>query len=164
MGRARSPKPIPPPVATAARLQRVEDLLCGGNPPTRVVETVSAEYGVTERQVFLDVAKVRDRWAREAEATRPEKRAELLVQVDDLYRRCIDGNDRKTAATALQLKADLHGLRIRPMAALVAPNAKPKDIDAWLSAALGFAAAGAAETDGGDEGDGVGSGGRGRGR
>ena len=41
---------------------------------------------------------------------------------------CVEANDRKAAVAALQLKADLHGARMRPMAALVQPNATPATI------------------------------------
>jgi hypothetical protein len=95
---------------------------------------------------------VRDRWAKESEEGRPRRRAELEQQADDLYNRCIMAGDRKVAVQALQLKADLHGARIRPMAAIIQPGAKPKDVDAWLAQHLGTAPAG--NHDDGDAADG----------
>lgn len=140
MPRARSQKPIAPSPRTQTRIERVEELLVQGTRTMTLVATVMAEHEVSERQVLDDVAKVRERWAAESAADRPQKRAEMLAQVEDLYGRCLADNDRKVAVQTLQLKADLHGLRVRPMPALVAPGAKAKDIDAWLSDALGFGA------------------------
>jgi hypothetical protein len=141
MARARSSKPIPPAPRTLTRLERVEELLVQGTRTMQLVALVAEEFEVTERQVLDDVAKVRDRWAAESEAGRPRKRAELEAQVEDLYGRCIAANDRKSAVQALQLKADLHGARIRPMAAIVKDGETPKSIDAWLSGVLGFGGA-----------------------
>lgn len=147
MARARSSKPIPPPLPALTRLGEVERLLVSGVRPTRVVEIIQASHAVSERQVWDDVKAVRDRWVTESEADRPKVRAELLAQVEDLYRRCTEENDHKIAVAALQLKADLHGLRVRPMAAIVQPGSKKRDVDAWLSGALGFGAESPASDD-----------------
>lgn len=141
MPRARSSKPIPPPARTTTRLERVEELMVAGTRTMQLVATVVAEHEVSERQVLEDVKAVRDRWAAESEVDRPHKRAEMLAQVEDLYGRCLDAGDRKVAVQALQLKADLHGARIRPMAALVKGGDKPKDIATWLAHELGFGGA-----------------------
>lgn len=138
MPRARSRAPIPPTPRTTTRIERVEELLVAGTRSTTLVAMVTEEHDVSERQVFDDIRAVRDRWARESEATRPQKRAEMLAQVEDLYGRCLAADDRKAAVQALTLKADLHGARVRPMAALVSPDAKPASVDAWLSGVLGF--------------------------
>lgn len=150
MPRARSQKPIAPSPRTQTRIERVEELLVQGTRTMTLVATVMAEHEVSERQVLDDVAKVRERWAAESAADRPQKRAEMLAQVEDLYGRCLADNDRKVAVQALQLKADLHGLRVRPMAAVVQPGAAPATVDAWLSGLLGIAPAGAPQ--GGGEG------------
>lgn len=150
MPRASSPKPIPPTPRTATRVERVEELMVAGTRTMTLVAVVAAEHGVTERQVLLDVKAVRNRWAKESEVDRPHKRAEMLAQVEDLYGRCLAADDRKVAVQALQLKADLHGARVRPMAAIVKDGDKPKDIDAWLSGVLGFGDASAPGKDGGE--------------
>lgn len=149
MPRARSRNPIPPTPRTQTRLERVEELLVTGTRATSLVAIVTEEHDVSERQVFDDIRAVRDRWAAESEAQRPHKRAEMLAQVEDLYGRCVEAGDRKVAVQALQLKADLHGLRVRPMAALVQPGAAPASIDAWLSSVLGFSAPPSTEPDAG---------------
>ena len=79
----------------------------------------------------------------------------MLAQVEDLYGRCIAAEDRKAAVQALTLKADLHGARVRPMAALVQPGAAPASVDAWLSSVLGFTtpSTGTASKDDGRAGD-----------
>lgn len=140
MPRARSQEPIPPSVPQMTREARVEQLLVSGHRTGQVVAMIATEFDVSERTVLDDVATVRDRWAKESADERPRVRAEMLAQVEDLYRQCRADNDHKVAVATLQLKADLHGLRVRPMAALVAPDAKPKDIDTWLSGVLGFGA------------------------
>lgn len=140
MARAGSPKPIPPPVPKLSREEEVEQLLVANVRPSHVVKITMEKHEVSERQVWDDIRAVRDRWAKESEAERPQRRAELEQQAADLYRRCIEAGDRKVAVQALALKADLYGARIRPMAAIVSPDAKPKDIDTWLSGVLGFGA------------------------
>lgn len=152
MARAGSPKPVPPSVPQMSREEHVEQLLVEGLRPSRVVAMVMEQHGVSERQVWDDIKAVRDRWAKESEAERPKRRAELEAQAADLYRRCIEAGDRKAAVQALTLKADLFGARMRPTAAIVAPNAKPKDVDAWLAQHLGTAPAG--NHDDGDAADG----------
>lgn len=152
MARARSPQPIPSTPGKLTREARVEQLLATGHRTNAVCRLVMAEYDVTERTVLSDVATVRDRWAAESAADRPAKRAELEAQADELFRRCMATDDHRGAAMALQLKADLHGARMRPMAALVQPGASPASIDAWLSGALGLAPPAAGE--GGGEGGG----------
>ncbi len=147
MARARSSKPIPPPLPALTRVGAVERMLVTGTRPSRVVEVIMELHAVSERQVWDDVKAVRDRWAKESEAERPKVRAELLAQVDDLYRQCREDNDHKIAIASLQLKADLHGLRVRPMAAITQPGAKKADVDAWLSGVLGFGGEAAASDD-----------------
>ena len=148
MARAGSPKPVPPSVPQMSREEHVEQLLVEGLRPSRVVAMVMEQHGVSERQVWDDIKAVRDRWAKESEAERPKRRAELEAQAADLYRRCIEAGDRKAAVQALTLKADLFGARMRPMAAIVAPNAKPKDVDAWLAQHLGTQTAAESDDDG----------------
>ncbi len=138
MARARSPKPIPPPPSKLAREARVEQLLATGHRTLAVCRLVAAEYDVAEDTVKGDVVAVRARWAAESAADRPAKRAELEAQADELFQRCMAAGDHKGAAMALQLKADLHGARMRPMAAIVQPGAAPASVDAWLSAQLGL--------------------------
>jgi hypothetical protein len=150
MPRARSPKPIPPTPRTTTRIERVEELLLAGTRSTTLVAMVTEEHDVSERQVFADIAAVRDRWAAESEATRPQKRAEMLAQVEDLYGRCIAAGDLPVAVQTLRLKADLHGARVRPMAALVQPGAAPASVDAWLSSVLGFTSPSTVATPEGD--------------
>lgn len=154
MARARSPKPIPPPPSKLAREARVEQLLATGHRTNAVCRVVAEEYGVAEDTVKGDVVAVRDRWARESAVDRPAKRAELEAQADELFQRCMASDDHKGAAMALQLKADLNGARVRPMAALIQPGAAPASIDAWLSAQLGLGAP-AALPAGGEEGEGT---------
>lgn len=136
MARAGSKQPVPPPPQRQTRLERVEELLVSGTRTMRLVATVMTEYDVSERQALDDVKAVRDRWAAESDAERPQKRAEMLAQVEDLYGRCLAANDRKAAVQALTLKADLHGARVRPMAAIVKDGDTPKSIDEWLTATL----------------------------
>jgi hypothetical protein len=150
MARAGSPKPIPPPTPKLSREEEVEQLLVANVRPSHVVSIVMQQHEVSERQVWDDIKAVRDRWAKESEEGRPRRRAELEQQADDLYNRCIMAGDRKVAVQALQLKADLHGARIRPMAAIIQPGAKPKDVDAWLAQHLGTQTA--AESDEGNDG------------
>jgi len=151
MARTRKSAPIPPPPGTMARIDRVEALLVQGHRTNAVCRQVAAEYGVVPETVMGDVATVRDRWAKESEAARPQKRAELEAQADDLYRRCVEADDHKSAVGALQLKADLHGARMRPMAAIVQPGAAPASVDAWLSAQLGLGGPAPAGGEGGGE-------------
>ena len=148
MARAGSPKPIPPPVPKLSREEEVEQLLVANVRPSHVVKITMEKHEVSERQVWDDIKAVRDRWAKESEAERPQRRAELEQQAADLYRRCIEAGDRKTAVQALTLKADLFGARMHPMAAIVAPNAKPKDVDAWLAQHLGTQTAAESDDDG----------------
>lgn len=138
MARSRNSRPIPPPPGTLAREARVEQLLATGHRTNAVCRIAAAEYGVAEDTVMGDVARIRDRWAKESAADRPAKRAELEAQADELFQRCMASDDHKGAAMALQLKADLNGARVRPMAALIQPGAAPASVDAWLSAQLGL--------------------------
>lgn len=140
MARSRNAQPIPPPPSKLAREARVEQLLATGHRTNAVCRIAAEEYGVTKDTVMGDVAVIRDRWAAESAASRPAKRAELEAQADELFRRCMESGDHKGAAMALQLKADLHGARMRPMAAIVQPGAAPASLDAWLSAQLGHGA------------------------
>lgn len=154
MARARSSKPIPPPPAKLTREARVEQLLAEGNRTNAVCRLAAAEFEVSEDTIKGDVAAIRDRWAAESAASRPAKRAELEAQADELFRRCMESGDHKGAAMALQLKADLHGARMRPMAAIVQPGAAPASLDAWLSAQLGHGAPAQGQAEGGAEGEG----------
>lgn len=147
MPRARAREPIPPSPRMTTRLERVEELLTRGTRTMKLVAIVSEEHDCCADTVLNDVAQVRNRWALESAADRPAKRAEMLAQVEDLYGQCVEAGDRKAAVAALTLKADLHGARVRPMAALVDPKAKPADIATWLAGELGFAAPTTSEAD-----------------
>lgn len=152
MARARSPNPIPPPPSKLAREARVEQLLATGHRTNAVCRIVAAEYDVAEDTVKGDVVAVRNCWAAESAADRPAKRAELEAQADELFQRCMAADDHKGAAMALQLKADLNGARMRPMAALIQPGAAPASVDAWLSAQLGLGGPASAAEGGGEGG------------
>lgn len=138
MPRAGSQKPVPPPTPKLSREEEVEQLLVANVRPSHAVKIIMQRHDVSERQVWDDIKAARDRWAKESAENRPQRRAEIEAQADDLYNRCVLAGDRKVAVQVLTLKADLQGARMRPMAAIVSPDAKPKDIDSWLSGALGL--------------------------
>ena len=91
----------------------MERTLARGLRSTRAMEAARDEFGISAEAAWDLVAKVRDRWAKEAERDRPAARAELIAQVHELLDDAWEAGDRREVRYALGLLADIHGLRLR---------------------------------------------------
>jgi hypothetical protein len=81
--------------------------------PTVLMEAIRAEFGVGESTAWELIRRVRDRWAKEAESSRPENRAALIAQAHELLELAWKTKSPKEIRGALGLLADLYGLRLR---------------------------------------------------
>lgn len=103
---------------------------------TAVMLATREEWGVSESTAWRLISAVRDRWARESEVGRPQARAEILAQADELLTSAYESGDLPQVAKALGLKAEMHGLKLRSVVVTDASGALTPEERAALAAGL----------------------------
>jgi len=108
--------PRKPPRATVSTPKRVawlERHLSRGMRATALVHKAQEEWGIAESMVWTLIREIKERWLEESKANRETARAEVCSQVEHLIETAYADGDLKTVKSALTLKAELHGLRLK---------------------------------------------------
>lgn len=96
------------------RLRFIEDLLIKQWSVTRIVDAVVGEFGIAERQAYIDLKAARMQWHEEAMAQEPQKRElrrlEMRATMKAIVARAIEVNDLKAALRGCQLLSTFDGL------------------------------------------------------
>jgi hypothetical protein len=91
------------------RLISVEDALVAGLNPARIERELSAQYGVSARQIRKYIAEVYRRWADESLKDAPTRREKLIRMVERVFAKALAKQKFGAAVSAAQLLAKLGG-------------------------------------------------------
>jgi hypothetical protein len=91
------------------RLERVEELLCSGFAPERILRVLVDEYGISSRQGRNYLTKVYKRWQRQSLHDAPHRREMLYRKAERFYGKAMANKQWTAAAHALALLAKLAG-------------------------------------------------------
>lgn len=107
-------------ITKAEKIRRIDlifDLLSKGFPRSKILQYISQQeadgnlaWGVSERMIGNYIKDASARFAELAEVRQTERFGRALVRLDDLYARCLDAHDYKTALAVVKTEVDLIGL------------------------------------------------------
>lgn len=127
-------------VEHAQRLRVLEDMLASCMPWNAILEDLTGRFDVGEPTVYKWATEIRDRWAREEEVLRPQRKAVYRARLDALYRRSWVEGDLLICVQVAKLQAGLDGLNAptrlqisgRVEVSALTPEQRRKEIDALL--------------------------------
>ena len=93
-----------------ARLAKVESLLALQMTNAQIKRAVAAEFGVSERTVATDIERVLFRHEPATLAAREKARDQMRMSLRQLYQRCLNSKDWRSAVAALDRICKLDGL------------------------------------------------------
>lgn len=95
---------------TLQRLKEIRQMVQNGRPSTSIAEEKSAEWGVTERQVYNYLQKVMHEMQKADEKYVKMRKSQRRAQLERLYEKCDANGDFKTAANILVQLCKLDGV------------------------------------------------------
>ncbi len=101
---------MPGPKKNVAMLAAVEEALVRGLGFGRIASQICAEFRVTDRTVCRYISAVRERWMREEEELRPERRAHFRAMLMANFRLSLNSENPTAGAATLRVLAKFDGL------------------------------------------------------
>lgn len=92
------------------RVRRVDELLASQRTTRDIALTIAAEYDVSERRAYLDIAAAYERMKEDDSKERGDRKDRIRLSWQEQYRRCLELADMSAANYALDRLTKLDGL------------------------------------------------------